>query len=118
MLVACSLVNLTTWECAEPVFRTIRFLWPTVEDLAGQGDDALVPVLAPLGLQNRRARSIVGMARAWLRDRPTDSRMVIRLPGCGKYAADSWAIFVEGCTDVRPNDGKLNWYVNHQLENA
>ncbi|KKK75781.1 hypothetical protein LCGC14_2870280 [marine sediment metagenome] len=38
------------------------------------------------------------------------------LPGCGKYAADSWAIFMEGRLDVEPNDGKLNWYLDKERQ--
>jgi len=52
------------------------------------------------------------MAKAWLQGRPTCYDDVLKFPGCGKYAADSWAIFVEGRTDVEPSDGKLNWYLD------
>jgi hypothetical protein len=38
------------------------------------------------------------------------------MPGCGKYAADSWAVFVEGRTDVEPDDGKLNWYIDRRRQ--
>ena len=43
---------------------------------------------------------------------------VLTLPGCGRYAADSWAIFVEGRLDVSPSDGKLNWYVETKVKKA
>jgi endonuclease III len=113
MLVACSLVNLTTWQQAEPALEALRQGWPTHEALARAQPEDLHPVLRPLGLFRRRAISLVGMAQGWLRDSgPRGTMDVYRLPGCGKYAADSWAIFIEGRTDVQPTDGKLLWYLS------
>lgn len=58
-----------------------------------------------------RAVSLVALARRWLEVDP-QSVKILSLSGCGKYAADSWTIFVEGRTDVDPTDGKLSWYLN------
>jgi len=114
MLVACSLVNLTTWEQAEPAFRRLRTLG--VEGLAAADPSSLHDLLRPLGLWRRRSVGLVRLAQAWLRSRPTCAKDVERLPSCGKYAADSWAIFVEGRTDVEPTDGKLGWYLERIKE--
>ncbi len=111
MLLACQLVNLTTWEQARPVHRWIMSHFMIV-DLADAEPDMLHEVLRPLGLWRRRAIIIPRFASAWLHGRPRTYDDVLRLPGCGKYAADSWAIFVTGRSDVEPNDGKLNWYLD------
>lgn len=116
MLVACSLVNLTTWEQAEPAFRWLRNIYADPEHLSLAGPGELHLVLRPLGLWRRRALILPHLASAWLRDPPSSCNDVLRLPGCGKYAADSWAIFVEGRLDVEPDDGKLNWYVDRMKE--
>jgi endonuclease III len=112
MLVACSLVNLTTWQQAQPALEALMARYPTPGSLRLAKPDDLHPVLRPLGLWRRRAVSLVRLGQEWLRDPgPRGIMDIYRLPGCGKYAADSWAIFVEGRTDVDPTDGKLSWYL-------
>lgn len=111
MLVACSLVNLTTWQQARPALDLIVARYGRPEDLARASPDDLHDVLRPLGLWRRRAVSLVRLAGRWLEVDPAHVK-IQSLPGCGRYAADSWAIFVEGRTDVQPTDGKLSWYLN------
>ncbi len=114
MLVACQLVNLTTWRQAEPAFRWLLASHVSPRLLALARPEQLHDALRPLGLWRRRATNLIGFARAWLRGEPRCYDDVLALPGCGKYAADSWAIFVDGRTDVRPDDGKLNWYMDRK----
>jgi endonuclease III len=116
MLVACHLVNLTTWEQASPALWRIRRLG--IRRLAVADPSSLEDWLRPLGLWRRRSITLPRMADAWLRGRPRVYDDVLRMPGCGKYAGDSWAIFVEGRTDVEPSDGKLNWYLDRMKETA
>lgn len=110
MLVACSLVNLTTWQQAKPALEAILERYGRPEELARAEPTDLHDVLRPLGLWRRRAVSLVRLAGRWL-EVDHASVNIKSLPGCGKYAADSWAIFVEGRTDVDPTDGKLSWYL-------
>lgn len=112
MLVACSLVNLTTWQQARPALEELVRRHAGPERLAELDPEELHDVLRPLGLWRRRAVSLVRLAKAWLREPPTRAINVLSMPGCGRYAADSWAIFVEGRTDVDPADGKLSWYLS------
>lgn len=116
MIVACQLVNLTTWRQAEPAFREILATHLTADSLAEAEPGELHDVLRPLGLWRRRAIILPRFARAWLRGRPVTYDDVLRMPGCGKYAADSWAIFVEGRLDVESDDGMLEWYLNSRRE--
>lgn len=113
MLVACSLVNLTTWQQAQPVLKELMLRYPSPSHLAQALPEDLHSALRPLGLWRRRAISLTQFAQEWLRvGAPKSTMDIYRLPGCGKYAADSWAIFVEGRTDVEPTDGKLSWYLS------
>ena len=57
-------------------------------DLAGAEPEDLHDALRPLGLWRRRSIILPRFARAWLRRRPVTYDDVMRLPGCGKYAAD------------------------------
>lgn len=111
MLVACQLVNLTSWEVARPSFAVLvsRYMVPT--RLAAVDPEELHAPLRPLGLWRRRAVTLPRFADAWLREDVRTYDDVLRLPGCGRYAADSWGIFMEGRTDVQPTDGKLRWYL-------
>lgn len=72
--------------------------------------------MRPLGLWRRRSVTLVRFARAWLQGAPRRYDDVLSLPGCGKYTADSGALFVEGRSDVEPSDGKLNWYVDRKRQ--
>lgn len=111
MLVACQLVNLTTWEVARPAFGALVTGYLTPAGLRTADPEALHPVLRPLGLWRRRAVTLPRFADAWLQEEVRSYDQVLKLPGCGRYAADSWGIFMEGRTDVQPRDGKLRWYL-------
>ncbi len=111
MLVACVLVNKTTWEQAEPAFLEMRERWPEPAILARANLNSLYAVMRPLGLWRNRSKGLKRLAERWLSDPPADAAGVAGLPMCGRYAADSWAIFIERRRDVEPNDGKLNWYL-------
>lgn len=115
MLVACSLVNLTTWDKAQPVLAWLRQRYVAPRVLAAADPSDLHDALRPLGLWRRRAITLVKMAQAWVQSPPETSQEVRSLPGCGKYAADTWAIFMEGRSDVQPTDGKLLWHLS-QME--
>ena len=116
MLLACQLVNLTSWEVAQPVFSRLLARYLTPDNLAAAKPEDLHDLLRPLWLWRRRSITLPKFASAWLQDRPTCYDDVLKLPGCGKYAADNWAIFVEGDLTVQPNDGKLNWYLQRKAK--
>lgn len=118
MLVACQLVNLTNWDQARPVLEEIRRRWPSPYRIITADPDKLQELLRPLGLYRRRTSSLRALARHWVDNRPSSRQDVLRLPGCGPYAADSWAIFVEGRRDVTVTDGKLAWYLEQVSQGA
>jgi endonuclease III len=73
--------------------------------------DELREMIRPLGFVNRRSLNIINMSKAYIRGRwatPAD------LPGCGKYATDSWLIFVKNIdvdiTDL--HDKELRRYIH------
>lgn len=117
MLVACSLVNLTTWDQADPALSWLRARYVVPRVLAVARPEDMHDALRPLGLWRRRSITLTRMAQAWVLRPPQTAQEVLALPGCGKYAADSWAIFQEGRSDVQPTDGKLLWHLS-QMETA
>lgn len=118
MLVACSLVNLTTWDVARHAFEHLRRRYVAPEVLAMADSEDLHDCLRPLGLWRRRAISLTRLADAWVHSQPSTAQDVRKLPGCGRYASDSWAIFVEGRSDLEVTDGKLWWYLDRLKERA
>lgn len=113
MLVACCLVNRTRWVQAEPVFEKLRARYPTMADLAMAPISEVEDIVQPLGLFKRRALSLVRLAQDYMGDvPPANASEVKRLPGCGQYASDSWAIFVDGDLSIRPDDIELQGYLD------
>ncbi len=118
LLVACILVNRTRWTVAEPVLIAVRERWQTTHELSWARFDELEEVLHPLGFGRQRAKRLIDLAREWQRiyvfenqRRARSAEEVLALPGCGRYAADSWSIFVEESLDVEPTDLALKAYL-------
>lgn len=108
MLVACILVNRTRWSVAKHVLAAIReeYIHPLGVAYANDLED----LLEPLGFSKKRASNLRELAWRFCgvdHMIPRTSLDVTTLPGCGRYAADSWAIFIEGRTDVEPTDEAL-----------
>ncbi len=122
MLVACILVNRTKWSVAEPVFAAMRERWPTPYRLSWAGQREVEEVVRPLGFGTQRAVRLTQLALEWqrlyvlLHRRIETADEVLRLPGCGRYAADSWAIFIENRCDVQPKDKALQEYLGPLTE--
>ena len=103
MLVACMLLNRTTRRQVDCIRDELFERWKTPEDMIEADERELSKLLYPLGFYNRRAVTLKKFAAAWVvADIEKDG--VNGLPGIGKYAADSWAIFIERRTDVEPED--------------
>ena len=117
LLVACILVNRTNWKQAKPVLEWMQGGF-FVEHLATLTPEHLqvFPEFRALGLWKQRSKSIINLAKAYHAKPPKTAEDVLKLPGCGKYAADSWAIFIEGRTDVEPTDKVLIHYLERNNE--
>lgn len=119
LLAVCILLNQTRSTEALPVLEAIFGLFPTADDLAKADEPTLAMLMARLGLQNRRARSLIRMSKAWsdaalacVGGRPS-AAIVEAMPGIGAYAADSYRIFVLGQIrdeDPTSGDAKLAAY--------
>jgi hypothetical protein len=114
MLVAGQLVNLTTWDVARTAFEWLRRRYVVPGVLAKADPAHLHAAMQPLGLWRRQSSTLVALTNAWVKSPPSTAQEVLKLPGCGPYASQSWAIFVEGRRDVETRDGKLLWFL-HEL---
>lgn len=107
MVVICILLNQTT---NVQVRRILPKLFNLIKDpvtCSRMNPDLIAEVIRPTGFYNIKARRIVDMSKTWIsgfKD-PSD------LPGVGKYALESWEIFVNGNFSISPSDKKLRGYL-------
>lgn len=87
-------------------------IWPDPESASLAVPELVANVLRPIGLHNRRAKSIIKMSKAFLDgfEDPLD------LPGIGKYGADSYNMFVVGYIVDDVLDKELKNYVRWARE--
>lgn len=104
MLVGCLLLNKTSRKQADRVWPELFERWPDPESLASAGDE-LEELLRPLGFCSTKAKRLREMSARYAAGDWNDPS---ELPGVGKYARDSWAMFVDGDPwSVEPEDEKL-----------
>lgn len=109
-LLCCTIcLNLCTGRVFETVHEDLFALWDTPYEMALADGIDLQILLTPLGLQRRRARSLIRMSTAfaffW------DGRDPRDLPGIGKYGSDSYRIFIRGETEISVEDKELKKYL-------
>ena len=107
LLVACIMLNLTNIKQVRPLIAGFFEKYPTPEAAASAKQEDVVEIVRSLGLYNRRANGIIRMSQDFI----GKWTHVDDLHGVGKYAADSYRIFVDGKMDVEPTDAKLKKYV-------
>lgn len=113
LLVACIMLNLTNIVQVRPIIALFFEKYPDCTSVTPDDEAAIAELIRPLGLYNRRAKSIVKMSLAYQRG----WSVITDLPGVGKYAADSYRIFCEGrLDDVQPTDKKLLKYIGWARE--
>ncbi len=114
-------LNLTTGRALESVHTGLFERFPDPLEMASALLDPtvmeeLVGLLAPLGLQRRRALNLARMSMAYLSWDPSDD--VSLLPGIGKYGRDSHDIFIRRVVpdDVRDKELRryLLWYQDRE----
>lgn len=92
VLVVVLMLNQTTGTQVRRVFPEFFQRWPTPRDLLQADESEVKDVIRSLGFQNRRYERIRRMTEGFV----GEWEDVRDLHGVGKYAADSWEIFVEG----------------------
>ena len=102
-------LNLCSGAALESVHGILFERWPTALHMAIADQSELESVLRPLGLQRRRARSLIRMSTMW--SCLWDGENPIDLPGIGRYGADSYEMFVRNNLSVCPQDKELRRYL-------
>ena len=108
MLVCCLMLNLTSHKQVNPIIDGFFDRWPDPKAAAFANEEEMRDYIKSLGMYNRRAKTIIRFSKQFMEG----FKSVKDLYGCGKYAADSDAIFFEGkWQNVVPTDGALKRYI-------
>jgi methyl-CpG-binding domain protein 4 len=109
VLIACKMLNLTNYKQVRKVIFNFFKKWPDPVHTSQAKQEDMALMLKPLGFYNRRSKQIIRFSKEYLEKKWNDP---IELYGVGKYAADSYKIFILRSLDVEPTDKKLIRYVN------
>ena len=108
MLTCCMLLNLTNRKQVDTIRDELFRKYPTPKDMMNANQSELANLLKPLGLYNRRAKSLKKMSEGYVKG----FKSVDELYGIGQYAVDSWEIFQNNNKNVNPTDKVLLSYLN------
>mgnify|MGYP003871563517 CR=1 FL=1 len=107
MVVCCILLNQTTNQQVRKVLISLFELMPTPESCILLDPSKIASIIKPTGFYNIKSDRIKKMSQKWIDGFSHPSE----LPGVGKYAMESWDIFVNKKTDINPSDKKLKMYL-------
>lgn len=109
MLVACILLNRACGRSVSNVLEKTLHQWHSPYHLARASRVRVNSIVYSLGLMDHRAGHLIGMSEAWMDGkRPPKDKM----PGVGRYAVDSWRVFVLGRKQIRMDaDRRLKDYM-------
>jgi methyl-CpG-binding domain protein 4 len=107
MVVCCILLNQTTNQQVRKVLISLFELMPTPESCVLLDSSKIASIIKPTGFYNIKSDRIKKMSQKWIDGFSHPSE----LPGVGKYAMESWDIFVNKKTDINPSDKKLKMYL-------
>ena len=108
MLTCCMLLNLTNRKQVDTIRDELFKRYPTPKDMMNANQSELAELLKPLGLYNRRAKSLKRMSEGYVKG----FKSVDELYGIGQYAMDSWEIFQNNNRNVNPTDKVLLAYLS------
>lgn len=108
MVVCCILLNQTTNQQVRKVLDPLFELIPDPQSCSEADPSKIAEIIRPTGFYNIKADRMKKMSKKWIDgfDHPKE------LPGVGKYALESWDIFVDGKTNFVPSDKKLKMYLD------
>tara|TARA_B100001094_G_scaffold332355_1_gene404050 strand:- start:685 stop:1080 length:396 start_codon:yes stop_codon:yes gene_type:complete len=107
MMVCCILLNLTKRQQVDGVRHELFDKYPTEYEMMEADEEELSEILKPLGLYNRRAKTLIKFSWMWV----NGFSDVKELYGVGQYASDSWEIFQNDNRKINPTDKVLMEYL-------
>lgn len=112
MLTACIMLNQTSNRHVRKVIYDFFDRWPTPQAVVEADPDDIREAIRPLGFYNIRTKRIQKFAHEYIEKTFTSAH---ELHGIGKYANDSYEIFIKGNLNVQPTDRILLAYLNGEF---
>ena len=111
ILVVCLMLNQTSRKQVEPMIHDFFSRFPTPESIVDAEDAEVLKFISSLGLKNRRLKTLKRFSEEFVTKSWKDAR---ELYGIGKYADDTYRIFIRGeWTNIQPDDHALVDYWNY-----
>lgn len=112
MLVGCIMLNQTSNKNVRQVIYAFFDRWPTPQAVLAADQNEIREAIRPLGFYNIRTNRIIRFCQEYINKTFTKAS---ELYGIGKYADDSYEIFIKGNLDVNPTDKILIRYLNGEF---
>lgn len=112
MLVGCIMLNQTHNRQVRRFIYDFFEAYPTPQSITEDAIPDMVERLRPLGFYNRRANTIFRFSQEYINK---EFKHVSELYGIGKYASDSYEIFINDNADVQPTDKILRAYLRGEF---
>jgi endonuclease III len=107
MLVCCILLNQTSNQQVRKILPELFELIPEPHSAAMVDSELIQSTIRSTGFSKIKTKRIIAMSRKWLEGFDN----VGELPGIGRYASDSWEIFVNNNFSLEVTDKKLRMYL-------
>lgn len=111
MLVCCILLNQTTNQQVRKVLLPLFELIPDPSTASNTQPEQIATIIRSTGFSSVKSQRIVDLSKKW----NSGFNSVLELPGVGRYASDSWEIFVEKNIHIQVTDKKLQAYLDSVL---
>jgi methyl-CpG-binding domain protein 4 len=109
MLIGCIMLNQTSNKNVRQVIYSFFDRWPTPQSVINANPIDIIEHIRPLGFYNVRTRRIQRFSHEYI---TKTFKSASELHGIGKYANDSYEIFINGNLNVNPTDKILLKYLN------
>ncbi|NBO36499.1 hypothetical protein EBU91_03030 [bacterium] len=111
MLVCCILLNQTSNQQVKKVLSGVFELIPNPEAASICNPILLTELIKSTGFSKVKSDRIIRMSQKWIRG----FSEVTDLHGVGRYASDSWKIFIQKNLSIQVTDKKLQSYLDSVL---
>jgi methyl-CpG-binding domain protein 4 len=108
MCIACILLNQTTNVQVRPILKNLFEKFPIPQKMIDAKDQEIIDIIRSAGLYNRRTATIKRFSKEYIRQ---SHNHISELHGIGRYASDSYEIFINGNLNISPTDKVLIKYL-------
>lgn len=112
LLIGCIFLNQTSNKNVRQVIYTFFERWPNAQSVIDADSNEIREHIRPLGFYNIRTQRVIRFCQEYINKRFSKAS---ELYGIGKYADDSYEIFIRGNLNVQPTDKILKKYLAREF---